>query len=62
MQGSQMNVKMSLTLKKKSVILNQGLHQKNKISALRHGKKKPNAGALQRQLQKLSVIASSITK
>jgi len=39
MQGSQVNVKMSLKRRKKGTILNQGFHQRSKISALRHGKK-----------------------
>ena len=33
--------------KKKGKILNQGLYQRSKISALRHGQKRTNAGASQ---------------
>ena len=40
--------KKSKKIKKEGKILNQGIYQRSKISALRHGKKKRiNAGALQ---------------
>jgi hypothetical protein len=35
-------------VKKRGKFLNQGLYLRNKISALRHGQKRINAGALQK--------------
>ena len=41
------NVAKKVRKKKKGKILNQGLYQRSKISALCHGQKRTNAGASQ---------------